>query len=597
MQMSMSTRSSTHSVVLLGICCFLLISASLAQCAAPTYDCARTDTAVIPLPSTLPPWGGLIGANTVFTDPSFNSQYPPQYARVTDSTSASSSNDPYSSMSVGASGDDRHWNADDSLFWVGDSQAFLYVFGLNQTTMATGKIWYSGDISHGGSSSGVYSAAAWSQTNRNYLYPVTPSGKILEYNFTSCVLGGFTCSPTNSVVFDFVANCGVNIGNGFTADGGIGGTTSTPDNVFAAAFGPQDYGQQAVAFNAVTGTCYFYNTHFGTVHSYTGTQTPTTGTITCNGSTTVTGNFGSGAVNWVGLNLKITSGSSSEVYSVASGSSGSLTLGTNATCASGSTYSIEPGTFVGTVTTSDRYSIHDVRLDPSGTWLIVEEGVDCYSSSCQVIHSWQVGTTTVNVAYYEPGACPGSACDPGAAGGHYTETVSGWINGDSWYDSGYRGATEYSPSMLYRTWANLGALAPSGTTELTTLNVSASPSFDTHPSTKNDPYGTNGYPVFTNTWAPNDPNTSFYPYSNEVDAWPQGTPGPVMRFGHTYDSAISPGSNLDNGSPSSTGRFYLFGTDGEGTLGNVNGVNGSCSLSGGTCRTDVFILNLTPPES
>jgi hypothetical protein len=399
-------------------------------------------------------------------------------------------------------------------------------------------------------------------------------------------------------VFDFVANCGVNVGNGFTADAGIGGTTGTPDNVFAAAYGPQDYGQQAVAYNLTTNTCYFYNNHFGTVHGYTGTQTPTTGSVTCNGTTTVTGSFGAGAVDWVRLNVTITSGSSSEVYTVASGSSSSLTFGASATCASGSTYSIEPGTLVGTVTTSDRYSIHDVRLDPSGTWLIVEEGVDCYSSNCQVIHAWQIGTTTVNVAYYEPSACPGgSACDPGAADGHYTETASGWINGDSWYASGYYGATNYSPSMLYRTWANLGALAPSETTELTTLDISTDPSFDTHPSAKNDPYGTGSLPVFSNTWAPNDPNTSVYAYSNEVDAWPQGTPGPVMRFGHSYDSALSPGSNLDDGAPSSTGHFYLYGTDGEGTLGNVNGTSGTCSLSGGTCRHDVFILNLTPPES
>lgn len=588
--------SSKGRALLLGSV-LVLSTTSFAQCVVPSYSCARTDTSVIPLPSTLPNWGGLVGANTVFTDPAFNSQYPSQYARVTDSTSASSANDPHSSMGVGASGDDRHWNADDSLFWIGDSDAFLYVYGLNQGTMATGSVWYSGDTSHGGLSSGVYTAAAWSQSNRNYLYPVTPGGKIMRYNFTGCVLGGAICSPTSTVVFDFVANCGVNAGNGLTADAGVGGTTVAPDRVFAASYGPQDYGQQAVAFNAATNTCYFYNTHFGTIHSYTGTQTPNTGSVTCNGTTTVTGSFGAGAVNWVGLNFTIVSGSGSKIYAVASGSSSSLTLGASATCASGSTYSIEPGTLVGTVTTSDRYSIHDVRLDPSGIWLIVEQGVNCYSSTCQVIHAWKIGTTTVNVAYYEPSACPGASCDPGAAEAHYTETASGWINGDSWYDAGYPGATPYRPSMLYRTWANLGVLTPSGTVELTTLDVSTDPSYDNHPSTKNDPYGTNTYPVFSNTWAPHDPNTSLYPYSNEVDAWPQNARGPLMRFGHTYDSATSPGSDLNNGAPSSTGRFYLFGTDGMGTLGNVNGTSGTCSLTAGTCRTDVFIINLTPPAS
>jgi hypothetical protein len=43
-----------------------------------------------------------------------------------------------------------------------------------------------------------------------------------------------------------------------------------------------------------------------------------------------------------------------------------------------------------------------------------------------------------------------------------------------------------------------------------------------------------------------------------------------------------------------TGKFYLFTTDGEGTLGNVNGTSDACSLTGGTCRSDVFLLNLEP---
>src|SRR5271156_5498493 len=58
----------------------LPVPADSTQCATPSYPCARTDTSVIPL-GTLPAWGRRTGANTVFTDSSFNSSFPPQYVR------------------------------------------------------------------------------------------------------------------------------------------------------------------------------------------------------------------------------------------------------------------------------------------------------------------------------------------------------------------------------------------------------------------------------------------------------------------------------------------------------------------------------------
>src|SRR5579863_559412 len=66
--------------------CFLFITSANAwgQCAPPTYDCARTDTSVVNLPSILPNWGGLTGSGAIFTDSSFNSIAPPKYVRVTD---------------------------------------------------------------------------------------------------------------------------------------------------------------------------------------------------------------------------------------------------------------------------------------------------------------------------------------------------------------------------------------------------------------------------------------------------------------------------------------------------------------------------------
>jgi hypothetical protein len=86
-------------------------------------------------------------------------------------------------------------------------------------------------------------------------------------------------------------------------------------------------------------------------------------------------------------------------------------------------------------------------------------------------------------------------------------------------------------------------------------------------------------------------------YQNEIIAWQNA--GPVLRFGHTFNSGQEPGfqfqAQIAVGAVSSTGRFFAFTTDGEGTLGNTDGVHSTCTPSAGTCRSDVFILNLTAP--
>ncbi len=543
-------------------------NAAFAACVPPTYACARRDTSVIPL-GALPNWGGSVGANTVFTDPSFNPVFPPQYARVTDIHSGTVGGLAYSGFSVGSgSGDDSHFNLDDTLFWITDSSTTPYFYGLNPTTMQTGLVWYG---------TGWPGAGAWSQVNANYFYSVgTAIAQTYRFDFTGLSLR-HPGTPRSKLIIDYTANCGVNVGNGFTASAGIGGS----DTVFGAAYGPQDYGEQVVAYNSSTNTCYFYNPHYGTIHSYTGKQTPTTGSVTCNGTTTVTGSFsaGGGGANWVGLNITI----GATVSHVVAGSSSSLTL--SARCLSGSTYRIEPGTLVGTVNTSDRFSVHDVRMDPSGTWMIVEEGDRCFSRRCVIVHAWQIGTTVVSNCV--------SSC-----GDHYTTTASGWINS-------YQKDGDPSPPpnpLLYRTWANFSSSNINNFTYFNnpSTSVAVYRDFDLHPSAKNDPLGTHSYPIFSSTYAPENPAGTITKWlSNEVVGWTQGTPGPVMRFGHTFNSAQeSPlccfTAEYAIGAVSSTGKFYLFTTDGEGTFGAGNGGT-TCKV--GTCRSDVFILNLVPPRA
>jgi hypothetical protein len=474
---------------------FQVAGASL--CPPPAYGCARTDTAVIPLPITLPSWGGLVGANTIFTDPSFNAQSPPQYVRVTDANTYLQCNSALTNSGFAVttgSGDEAVFNADDSLFLFSDANAWPCIFGLNQSTMETGFVYQGmGNISPGPS---------WSQSNPQYLYDLDMTGglylaKMVDSSGQTCHLGGPACTPNFSQFYNFVSNCNVNPSIGFIELAGVGGD----DTVFGATFavGAQDVGHQVVAYTSATNTCYFYNTQEGTVRSYVGTQKPTTGTVTCNNSSTVS--YNSGTVfdtTWSGLNITI-AGATYAIQSVPS--SHSMNLYSSCPAAAGASYSTEPGTLLGTTTSSDRFSVHNVKIDPSGTWLVVVEGSYCYSTTCNVVHAWKIGTTAVNNCVYQTGG----GSDAGRCDTHWTENATGWINGSSF-------STGHNPSMQLRTWDNFSTTDAADVTELNTGNANLIGGFDIHPSNKNDPLGTHGYPILSSTYSPEMPQGSInYP--------------------------------------------------------------------------------------
>jgi Putative Ig domain len=487
---------------------------SAAACAPPTYSCARTDTNVTALPGTLPNWGGLIGANTRFVDQYYNPNYAVAYTRVTDAKTGSVLGVTNIGFAVGSgSGDDAHFNADESLFTLTDENAAWYFFGLNRSTMQTGLVFASDATSN----------IIWSQTNRNYAYELSNVGSgLYRLDFTGCYLGGPTCSPPVTLFYDF-ANCGVPTEHGFFVNGGIGGN----DNMYAGAIGTQDIDNRIFVYDAEASTCYLYNTRFGIIRSATGTQSAITGTGSCNGTdgtfTWLSGaTFGTGSDTWAGASIML----GSKTYQVASvSSSTSLSLGY--TCPSGTySFSITPGAYVGAIPSGDQYSVHDIRLDPAGVWLVIEQGTECYAGSCNLVHAWQIGTTTVN-------SCPWTydGSDPGSCGSHYTETASGWINADGNF------ANSTSPSMQFRTWANFSTTDGALVTELSTVNYTFSVPFDNHPTAKNDPLGLHSYPVFSSTYTPEaSVGAISNAYSNEVMAWTQ-SPGLAGR--HLQSSVVN----------------------------------------------------------
>jgi hypothetical protein len=458
-----------------------------APCAAPNYGCARTDTAVIPL-DTLSNWGGLKGAGTIFTDPSFNPSYPPNYVRVTDNDTG-----PNHGFSVGdGNGDDAHFDIDDSLLWLANDGNAIFVFGLIPATMQVGLVSQLPPETY-------CCNGQWSQLNRNYFYTMTRDDKLWRLDFTGLSIAS-PGAPTASLVYDFGANCGAR-GVSLQNFGGMGGG----DTVFTATFGQRETGTKVAAYNSSIGKCYLYDTSAGTVTQYPG------------------------------------------------------------------------GTSLGSVTSKDRFTIHGAHGYGEGNWMLVTRGgTNC--PTCAIYHAWQIGTTTVNNCV--------TWCS-----GHWTETASGWFNDD-------QAGGIHGPSMIFRTSGNFSA---STMVQLNTGNASIDALLETHPTTKNDPLGTHDYPVFASTNAPSTAKA----YSNEIVAWTQ-TPGKVLRFGHTFSSGHSTNfqAQIAVGAVSSTGQFYAFTTDGEGTLGNTDGVHSACVLSAGNCRSDVFILNLSgnsvtvrPPSS
>jgi hypothetical protein len=149
--------------------------------------------------------------------------------------------------------------------------------------------------------------------------------------------------------------------------------------------------------------------------------------------------------------------------------------------------------------------------------------------------------------------------------------------------------------MQFRTWADFSTKNDALVIPLSTVNDSfGSVTFEKHPTAKNDPLGTHSYPVFSSTYTPEaSVRTISHAYSNEVIAWTQ-TPGPPLRFGHTFNSSLSTAftAQFAIGSVSPLGDFYLYTTDGEGTLGSTSG--GSTYTISSNCRSDVFLMSLTP---
>jgi len=528
----------------LGVLLFasIVVRAQEVQGGPPEYALATASKSVIEIPSsykTSPPWANVSAGHTFTAE--FGGRTI-QYTRVTDAKTYQSCNP---SVAAGrgfavtsGSGDVAVFNKDDTMFTITDSGSnhCFFTFDPDPASprfMQTAYLYSSpGKIPVEG---------AWSQTNSRYWYAW--NGPLYRYDFTGCAPG--SCKPIITKVYDYVSNCDVKSPY-FISAAGVGNN----DTIFGVHYsaGVQDSGKAALAYDFSTNTCYRYDTREMLVKRHTGAAGSTgnpsySGTVNCDGTRTISwmsGNiFDTTPHTWQGSVLTVGSRS----YGVQTvNSSRTLTARTECKTVKGAKYSIVPGLLVtdGDMA-QDSYSIHNVKIDPSGHWMVVV-AARCTNRcpDATAVYLWQIGTNKV------------VPCTANCTG-HWTTSASNFLNVPD-------------GKLHYRAFA-------SAKTEDMAYTSTVPPvitGFDVHPTNKNDAFGINSRVVLSSTYAPEGPYwTITHPLSNEVIAWPQVAESSILRFGHTYNSALSSegfAARFAIGAASSTGNFYLFTTDGEGTL-------------------------------
>jgi hypothetical protein len=234
----------------------LLVSVSGGTCGPPAYDCSRTDTTIVQVPSVPPSVGNLSGANAIVTDPDFGNRI----VRITDANTNSDptfKNRTYVTASSG-SADDNLWNIDSTLLIVQDTGTQAFPFTFNPATLQAARMYVSSFPTTNGFR--LSDSGNWSRVNPDVLYTYDGT-TISKYDFTDR-----SNPPSPQPVYDFTssANC---LPAGFTETWKTKGGVSGDDTVFGMGYsnsGDQGTGIYAVAYKVGSG-CSVLNTQTGQV--------------------------------------------------------------------------------------------------------------------------------------------------------------------------------------------------------------------------------------------------------------------------------------------------------------------------------------------
>jgi hypothetical protein len=198
----------------------------------------RTDLAIAQLPLPAPNVGGLLGKNTVYTDPAFGTKV----VRLTDGSSGSGN---FSSMQT--NGDPSGypiWNTDDTLMMCRNNGGNSFLFQFNPSTLQGTQLGTAFPYKLSG-------VSCFSQVTKGVLYNAPGGGTVLNA-LTFALIGGVWTYQSTAVVCDF-ANI---LPAGFDVIWQSDLTISLSDAVFSLAFsaaGAQDTGFNACLFKPGSG--------------------------------------------------------------------------------------------------------------------------------------------------------------------------------------------------------------------------------------------------------------------------------------------------------------------------------------------------------
>jgi hypothetical protein len=209
---------------------------------------------------------------------------------------------------------------------------------------------------------------------------------------------------------------------------------------------------------------------------------------------------------------------------------------------------------VGSINIPDRFTMHNVRISRDGQFFRITRNT-CQSTSCTAIdYLWEVNTTTVVPCTINTHRC----------GGHKVLGFSSIINQSSISD-GYQWSIRPNANITNRR-------------EL--ISPLASPidfAVDSHPSWNNVRAG-EGQPVCLTNYYTTRPPVYKRAWDEEVICIrTDGVQSQVWRFAHHRTRGLNFNS-LPRGNVSQDGRFFMFNSDWDGTVG--------------TGRYDVFMVEL-----
>ncbi len=227
------------------------------------------------------------------------------------------------------------------------------------------------------------------------------------------------------------------------------------------------------------------------------------------------------------------------------------------------------------------YYVHNARLSKNGAYIKIND------AASDAIYFWKAGTNQVTVCWVTTGDC----------GGHqalgYTDFLNGSNNLDM-VDVVVRPLSNLSVSAIRYLVRPLPYPRQWNDSHWSWNDVNPS---DTTPVCGSF-YNSHGQGNGTQNVKTNPLLQITAPYDREVVCIATSGPSKIWRFAHNRATSglndnASEGSNFwatPRGNVSPDGRFYMFTSDWEWSLGNQNGSYG-CPAEG-RCRTDVFIVQL-----